>query len=178
MKRFLCALTLAWASVSSTGCGGDEESSNAPAATSVEGNLDGASMTARSALAQLSDDALATDRGYVSISISDWDQTCAYEERAEGAQVNFTLYVMGGTRADVRPGVYSVAGESRNGFSHEVVGGAGRYDAQGTTGDGFARYTSGTVTLDEVGQTVTGSFDLTTEDGDTLTGTFDATLCE
>lgn len=171
------ATALVLASYWSTGCG-DDDPSNSSSPTAVVGDLDGAPMTARSALAQFSDDSLATDRGYVSVSISDWSRTCAYEEQASGAQVNFTLYVMGGTRADVKPGVYSVAGEERDGFSHEVVGGAGRYDAEGTTGGGFASFESGTVTLEEIGETVQGSFDLTTADGDTLSGTFDATLCD
>lgn len=171
-------LLAAVVTVVASGCSSSGDgASGGSAANVVQGDLAGQPMVAAGSTAEFSDDALATDRGYVSVSISDWAQTCALESGCPGAQVNFTLYVIGGTRADVRPGVYSVTGEQRGGFSYEVAGGAGRYDAQCTTGSGFAGYTSGTVTVEAVAPRVKGTFDLALDGGEAISGRFDALGC-
>lgn len=141
----------------------------------VKGDVGGGAMTAVSSVAKFGP--ALPDEAFVSISIGDWAQTCAQEPGCPGAAVNFTLYVKGGAAADLKPGTYSVVGERRNGFSYEVVGGAGRYDAQCSTGAGFSTFKAGTVTLDSLGSRATGSFTFTTEDAGTLSGRFDALGC-
>lgn len=159
-----------------SGCGSSGDGGSSSGADLVQGTIQGLPMQAVSSIANFSDDSLATDRGYVSVSISDWKQTCALEP-GNGAQVNFTLYVMGGRRADVQPGVYSVAGEHRNGFSYEVVGGAGRYAPDGSTGAGFGSFSAGSVTIEAIAPRVKGSFALTGQSGEAISGHFSAISC-
>jgi hypothetical protein len=160
-----------------TGAGGAGSGGAAPA-NDVSGELAGDPFEARGASARFSDDAVATDSGYVSVSVIDTEADCTLEEVCPGGAVNFTLYVVGGRVADVRPGLYVVGGEERDGFSYEVVGGAGRYDAECGTGEsGFARFLSGSVTLETVADGVGGTLDLTLETGETLKGHFGAIDC-
>lgn len=163
------------------GTGGDTSSTGSGggvAANDVEGTLVDQPFSSAGAWGEFSDDAVATDRGYVSISILDVAADCAAEEVCPGGAINFTLYVIGGTRADVLPGEYVVGGVERDGLTYDVVGGAGRYDADCGTGEsGFAGYTEGTVVVDSVEGGITGTIDLTTENGEVLQGHFDAIDC-
>jgi hypothetical protein len=144
----------------------------------VEGLVAEAPMDALSSVAQYSPDLPDLDRAFVGVSIGDWEQTCPMDSACPGAAVNLTFYVLGGTRDDVKPGLYTVDGAERDGLVHQVVGGAGRYDDECTTGGGFASLVGGAATVQEVGSRVKGTFTFNLDDGEVITGHFDALACD
>lgn len=156
--------------------GGLGEGGAAGAPSSVDlGELDGAAFSALGSNAFFNE---VPDRAYVSISVYGWAETCSTDPQCNGAQLNFTLYAIGGTLDDLQPGTYSVGEVVDGDVTFEVVGAAGRYDSACSTGDGFDPLASGTLTIAAIaGGRVQGELDFTLEGGDALSGSFDAVDC-
>jgi hypothetical protein len=162
-------------------CGSDDDpgtSSGGGGASSTAqdfGDLEGQPFEALSSTAGFNE---VADRGYVSVSINGWPESCSMDPVCGKAQLNFTLYAIGGSLDDIQPGIYDVTSTVEGDVTFEISGAAGFYEDDCSTGDGFDRFESGTLTLTSAsGGRVKGEVDFTLETGETLSGPFDAIDC-
>jgi hypothetical protein len=194
----LRSLATAASAAALVACGSSSSSSGAspPPAAALSGTLLGQPFTPADSAALVpgqgscSLSSVTASATGLAVRFSSFQGLCSLmtsQNRACGTRANATVLTLllvnarrGGTAAAVQPGTYTItttipAPDAQGNFAIAEGFAAKTGDCTATASASFAG--SGTITIDSVGSSVTGSADVTFSDGGHVSGSFSAATC-